>query len=110
MCKVIDSVDDALKVAKEAEKEEETGMYPTALMILAKHIEDDRQTPYAYREYKICYIENGKRHLCGKANSLAEAERILENRKNLFDPLEVVLLEKEVICREIKYQHKYPVT
>lgn len=59
--------------------------------------------PYAKREYKLAYIENGKRHHCGEAETIQEAESLRSNRAKIFAPLEVVILEKETVCREIRY-------
>ncbi|MDA9090766.1 hypothetical protein N9J84_01530 [Porticoccaceae bacterium] len=59
--------------------------------------------PHARREYKLAYIENGKRHHCGEAETIQEAESLRSNRAKIFAPLEVVILEKETVCREIRY-------
>jgi hypothetical protein len=58
---------------------------------------------FAKREYKVCYVENGKKHLCGHADSIEEAEKLRTERAETFAPLEVLILERETVCREIRY-------
>lgn len=68
--------------------------------------DSESENPLAKREYKICYVEGGLKYMCGKADSIEEAEKLREDRAKTFAPLEVLILEKETVCREIRYTAK----
>jgi len=68
-----------------------------------EYIDSLKASERCSRVYKIAYVENGKKHFCGEAATIEEAEKLRTNRADIFSPLEVLILEIETVRREIRY-------
>lgn len=60
----------------------------------------ERAEPFAEREYKIFYVDEGKKHLCGIAKTFEEAVQLRDEKIEEFEGYEIGILEKETVCRE----------